>query len=49
MSTAIVRPVEFTAGDDVIHGDPRVPPQARGLVIFAHGSWFDRYLRPPRP
>ncbi|MBL8136201.1 MAG: dienelactone hydrolase family protein [Acidobacteria bacterium] len=43
MSTPIVRPVEVTAGDDVLHGDLRLPPHARGLVIFAHGSGSSRF------
>jgi putative phosphoribosyl transferase len=43
MSTPIVRPVEITAGDDVLHGDLRLPPHARGLVIFAHGSGSSRF------
>ena len=43
MSTPIVRPVEIVAGDDVLHGDLRLPPHADGLVIFAHGSGSSRF------
>ncbi len=43
MTSPIVRPVEITVGDDVLHGDLRLPPHARGLVIFAHGSGSSRF------
>ena len=43
MSTPIVRPVEIVAGDEVLHGDLRLPPHADGLVIFAHGSGSSRF------
>ena len=36
------RPVRIDAGEGVITGDLTVPPGARGLVIFAHGSGSGR-------
>ena len=35
-------PVEIPAGDVVLHGDLACPPDARGLVVFAHGSGSSR-------
>jgi putative phosphoribosyl transferase len=43
MTTPTVRPVEITAGDDILYGDLRLPKHARGLVIFAHGSGSSRF------
>jgi putative phosphoribosyl transferase len=36
------KPVEVTAGELGLSGDLTVPPQAAGLVIFAHGSGSSR-------
>jgi len=42
--TAIAaRPVEIPVGPTAVNGDLRVPPGARGLVIFAHGSGSSRF------
>lgn len=35
-------PVEIPAGGDALRGDLSLPPQAAGLVIFAHGSGSGR-------
>lgn len=35
--------VRIQAGDDVLNGDLRVPRDAIGLVIFAHGSGSSRF------
>ena len=42
----MTRPVEIDLTDVVLHGDLTLPPEARGLVIFAHGSGSSR--RSPR-
>jgi putative phosphoribosyl transferase len=34
--------VQVSDGSDVLHGDLQVPADARGLVIFAHGSGSNR-------
>jgi len=39
-------PVRVPCGDHWLHGDLGVPPLARGLVVFAHGSGSSR--RSPR-
>jgi putative phosphoribosyl transferase len=36
-------PVRIAADDVVLHGDLRVPENARGLVIFVHGSGSSRF------
>ncbi|MEW5849306.1 MAG: alpha/beta family hydrolase [Myxococcota bacterium] len=36
-------PVQVRAGDVTLDGDLNVPPQAKGLVIFAHGSGSSRH------
>jgi len=44
MRTIRVQPVEIPVGrTTVVNGDLRVPPEARGLVIFAHGSGSSRF------
>lgn len=43
MSAISARPVEIRAGVDVLNADLRLPPHARGLVIFAHGSGSSRF------
>jgi dienelactone hydrolase len=37
------RAVQIRAGTELIEGDLTVPPDARGLVIFAHGSGSSRF------
>jgi len=37
------RPVEIVAGSVSLQGDLTVPPNARGIVIFAHGSGSSRH------
>lgn len=37
------RPVEIVAGNVTLQGDLTVPPDARGIVIFAHGSGSSRH------
>jgi putative phosphoribosyl transferase len=37
------RPVRITIGHATIDGDLTVPPGARGIVIFAHGTGSGRY------
>ena len=39
----MTRPVEIDLTDVVLHGDLTLPPEARGLVIFAHGSGSSRH------
>ena len=39
----MMRPVEIDLTDVVLHGDLTLPPEARGLVIFAHGSGSSRH------
>jgi len=43
MKTITAQPVEIPAGAAVLNGDLRVPPDARGLVVFAHGSGSSRF------
>jgi pimeloyl-ACP methyl ester carboxylesterase len=43
MGTITARPVEITAGAAALTGDLRIPLQARGMVIFAHGSGSSRF------
>lgn len=43
MSTITAQPVEIRVGSDVLNGDLRLPPGARGLVVFAHGSGSSRF------
>src|SRR5947207_15332290 len=37
------KPVQIVAGDAVLNADLTVPDDARGLVIFAHGSGSSRH------
>ncbi len=39
------RELEFAVGSEVIIGDLAVPPEARGLIVFAHGSGSSRHSR----
>jgi putative phosphoribosyl transferase len=39
----MTRPVGIDLTDVVLHGDLTLPPEARGLVIFAHGSGSSRH------
>lgn len=43
MRNITAQPVEITEGVSVLNGDLRMPPHARGLVIFAHGSGSSRF------
>lgn len=44
MNTTIAEQmVEIPVGSVVLHGDLRIPPRPRGLVIFAHGSGSSRF------
>ena len=43
MKIITARPVEIPAGDAALNADLRTPPDARGLVIFAHGSGSSRF------
>lgn len=43
MTAIAARPVEIPVGPTAVNGDLRVPPGARGLVIFAHGSGSSRF------
>ncbi|HLG57529.1 MAG TPA: dienelactone hydrolase family protein [Vicinamibacterales bacterium] len=43
--TATIEEVEVPAGATTLNADLRVPPNARGLVIFAHGSGSSRFSR----
>lgn len=43
MSAIRARPVAIRAGVDVLNADLRLPPHARGLVMFAHGSGSSRF------
>jgi putative phosphoribosyl transferase len=43
MRTITAQPVEISAGVAALNGDLRMPPNARGLVIFAHGSGSSRF------
>jgi len=36
-------PVRVPCGDHWLHGDLGVPPSARGMVVFAHGSGSSRH------
>jgi len=36
-------PVRVNAGPALLHGDLRIPPAARGVVLFAHGSGSGRH------
>lgn len=40
-----IRAVEVPVGATTLKGDLRVPPEAKGLVIFAHGSGSSRFSR----
>jgi putative phosphoribosyl transferase len=42
MSEPLVEEVEVAAGDAVLAGDLTVPGDARGVVVFAHGSGSSR-------
>ena len=37
------RPVTVPAGSAIVHGDLTVPEDARGIVLFAHGSGSSRF------
>ncbi len=37
--------LEFEVGSEAIAGDLAVPPESRGLVVFAHGSGSSRHSR----
>lgn len=39
------RPVEIEIGDARLHGDLVIPADARGTIIFAHGSGSSRFSR----
>ena len=43
MKTITAQPVEIAAGGAALNGDLRIPLDARGLVIFAHGSGSSRF------
>jgi len=43
LAAEATRPVQIQAGDEILHGDLSVPDNARGLVIFAHGSGSGRH------
>ena len=43
MKTITAQPVEISAGGAALSGDLRIPLDARGLVIFAHGSGSSRF------
>jgi pimeloyl-ACP methyl ester carboxylesterase len=43
MRTIVVEPVEIPVGRAHLFGDLRLPPDAHGLVIFAHGSGSSRF------
>jgi dienelactone hydrolase len=45
MSTTNVRSVQIPIEAAALDADLRIPPQARGLVIFAHGSGSSRFSR----
>jgi hypothetical protein len=38
-----VHSVDIPAGEATLDGDLRLPPQARGLVLFVHGSGSSRH------
>jgi putative phosphoribosyl transferase len=42
-ASASERPVEIPAGGVTLHGDLVLPPNAAGLVVFAHGSGSSRH------
>src|SRR3979409_921112 len=39
----IARSVHFPVNSVTIEGDLRIPPEARGIVAFAHGSGSSRF------
>ncbi|HEY7187090.1 MAG TPA: dienelactone hydrolase family protein [Vicinamibacterales bacterium] len=43
IDTRAVHPVEIAVPRGVLHGDLRIPVEAHGLVIFAHGSGSSRF------
>ena len=43
--TSTIEAVEVPVGTTTLKADLRVPPRARGLVIFAHGSGSSRFSR----
>jgi putative phosphoribosyl transferase len=43
MTAALMEAVHIPAGDATLDGDLRVPANARGLVLFAHGSGSSRF------
>ena len=43
MKTTTVQPVQIRAGSVMLNGDLRIPPDASGFVIFAHGSGSSRF------
>lgn len=38
-----LRPISLRIGDQWLHGDLGLPPEPRGLVLFAHGSGSGRH------
>jgi pimeloyl-ACP methyl ester carboxylesterase len=44
-SQILETPVQIRAGAVLIDGDVTIPPDARGLVVFAHGSGSSRFSR----
>ena len=43
MGTIAALSIRIPSGRDTLDGDLRLPPDARGLVIFAHGSGSSRF------
>lgn len=43
-STLTAVPVRVAAGDVVLNGDLNIPADARGLVVFSHGSGSSRAI-----
>ena len=37
------REVEISAGSRIVSGTLHIPPQAQGVVVFAHGSGSGRF------
>src|SRR5205823_2788068 len=42
-AVGVPRPVRVAAGGVTLQGDLTVPPDARGVVLFAHGSGSSRH------
>jgi dienelactone hydrolase len=43
MTATLMEAVQIPAGDAILDGDLRAPADARGLVVFAHGSGSSRF------